>query len=750
MASVNSTSSSTGGTYSTRLRLTGMSSGLDVDATVKKLMEAESLKLTKLNKTRQNTQWRQDALRDIIKDVRDFRQSYLLYESPDDTNMIKSKSYSGASVTAVDTDNPTSTTTGVTATALPGAATGVSTIKVDQMAKTAKYVGASLANNSATISAKNEYQKGTIDFTINGTKYTATLADTDFSAASAADIVTAVNNAIDTAINSTTGVAGEIRGKVNATLKDGNLTFSSLNNNNIRVSSTNITDLKDLKVINPNTSTVLSDLGITNGKIRITVGNQTADVAVDSTKTLDDLISSINNTQLGASGSLYSKIKVGFSELTGNLTIETRDTGSSNTLKISGLNSDGTDNNTILKGLKLNSTVEGTNLVDGTTKNTLLSTLGMTATQDLKLTVNGNNKDVHLDTTTVKTIQDVVNEIQTQQPGIKAKFDEATKKFSIWTEDGSNLNITSDFAPLNLKAYSGVVGQDSVVEITPPGASTATKVVKSTNNFTIDNMTYSIVKDPVGAAYNTTLTTKADASESVKKIKAFVDTYNGLVKKINDKITEKKNRDYTPLTDDQKNSMTESQIKAWEDKAKQGIIKNDGDLQNMLTTMRSAFMDSVKSAGINLKEIGIDTYPGLEAVSKPGQLKIDETKLKTALETRGDQVMALFTGKPDSSITDTTEKYNNTGIFERLDDIINNKAVKIDGDLLQKAGFEGTYSETTNSITKDLKKQDDSIYDMKKKLADKEDAYYQKFSKLEEAMTKMNSQQQWLSQQLGS
>lgn len=747
MSNVNSTSSSssTGGTYSTRLRLTGMASGLDVDATVKKLMEAETLKLTKLDQTRQYTQWRQDALRDIIKDIRTFRQSYLLYESPDDTNMIKSKAYSGALVTASDPNNLTSTTTGVTATALPGAAIGVSNIKVDQMAKSAKYVGANLNNNSVAISNRSDYRNKTINFTINGTQYAAKLADTDFSTASDSDILSAVNTAIDTAINSTTGVAGELNGKVTASIQSGKITFNSLNDNNVRVSS-DISDLSNLKVINPNTSTLLSDLGITDGKLRINVGNQTANVTVNSGQTVQDLINNINNASIGSNQSLYSKLKVNFNELTGNLTIETRDTGSNNTLKLTGLNNDNTDNNAILKGLGMYSTIEGTNLADGTTASTTLSALGMSGSQDLKLTVNGIDKTINLDST--KTIQQVVDAIKAQ--GIDAEFDAASKKFRIFTKDGSNLNITSDFSPLNIKYNGGVSGQDSVVEITPPGSAIATKVVKSNNDFTIDNMTYSILKDPNGTAYNTTLTTKADASDSIKKIKSFIETYNGIVKKINDKIGEKKGYNYKPLTDDQKNSMTENQIKAWEDKSKQGIIRNDGQLQSMLSSMRSAFMDTVKSAGISLKELGIDTYSGLESISKPGQFKLDEAKLKTALETRGDQVMKIFTTKPDSSITNAAEKYNNTGIFQRVEDIIDNAAVKIDADLLQTAGFEGTYSETTNTITKDLKKQDDAIYEMKRKLADKEDAYYKKFSALETAMTKLNAQQASLSQQLGS
>lgn len=641
MASVNSTSnsSSTGGTYSTRLRITGAASGLDVDGTVKKLMEAESLKLTKLNQTRQYTQWRQDGLRDIIKDFRDFRQSYLLYESPSDTNMIKSQGYSGSVVNAVDSDSTTGVaSSSLTATALPGAVNGTSTIKVTQMAKSAKIEGSSfkIFNIDNTPSC-TDWQNKTLSFSVNGsTPVTFTLPTT---IASDADLQTSIKNAIDG--NST------LKGKLSASVSDGKVSFDALSSDSVKLT----VDSKTME-LNSSTSTKLSDLGVTTDlSFKITQsGNTSSTIAVKSSDTIQDLINAINNAQsqdgVSTSGSLYANLQVGFSELTKSLTIQTRNTGSSQSLTITPISGD-------------------------------ITQLGLTTTETQK-------------------------------------------------------------------------SQDAIVEITPAGSLTSTTVTKSSNNFTIDNMTYNILKDPGATPYTVNLTTKADSQDAVKKIKGFIEKYNALVDKINTKITEKKLYDYKPLTDDQKSSMTETQIKAWEDKSKQGILKNDGDLQGILDNMRNAFMSSVKSAGISLKEIGIDTYSGLESVSKPGQLKVDDAKLKAALENRGDQVMKIFTVKPDKTITDTKEKYNNTGIFQRIEDIINNAAVKFDGDLLKKAGYAGTASDLTNLITKDLNDQDTAIYNMKKKLADKEEAYYKKFSALETAMTKLNAQQASLSQQFGN
>lgn len=503
-----------------------------------------------------------------------------------------------------------------------------------------------------------------------------------------------------------------------------------------------------------NTNKKLSELGITDGSLNITVGSDAATVTVDSTKTIQDLINTIYNTKVGSSSeTLYSKIKVSFSELTGSLTIETRSTGANQMLKISDTN------NTILKGLELPGTITGEKLTDGTTADTTLGDLGMLLDQPLNFTVNGDVKSINL--TTGQKISDVITAFDAQ--GITASFDSITQKFSISTKDGGNLSIDSNFDPLKLQQSGGATGQDSIVAITPSGSTIPTIVTKSSNSFTIDNITYNLIKDPGATAYDVNLTTKADGQQGVDKIKTFLEKYNALVEKINTKLKEKKNYNYSPLTDAQKEQMSDDDIKAWDSKAKEGILKNDSELQSILYSMRNAFTSAVKSAGLTLQEIGIDTYSNFEAISKPGQLKItDENKLKKALEERGDQVVKLFTVfEPseneiiDALGTEASEeekekyKYNNTGILQRLEKIIYNIAGKSNGTLLEKAGYANTYSETTNMLTKQLKEQDKAISEMQKKIYTKQERYYQMFAKIESAMNELNAQQSWLMQSLG-
>ncbi len=59
---------------------------------------------------------------------------------------------------------------------------------------------------------------------------------------------------------------------------------------------------------------------------------------------------------------------------------------------------------------------------------------------------------------------------------------------------------------------------------------------------------------------------------------------------LQNKLSEKRYRKFEPLTEEQKKDMKENDIKLWEEKAQSGILRNDSDIQNMLYSLRSAFL----------------------------------------------------------------------------------------------------------------------------------------------------------------
>lgn len=415
-----------------------------------------------------------------------------------------------------------------------------------------------------------------------------------------------------------------------------------------------------------------------------------------------------------------------------------------------------------------------------------------------KVNFNINGKDFSYDFDDVdknKTIQNILDDISTKA-GVKASYSELSGRFSITsinTGSSEQLNISWNDKETNSSNFLGTLfsintenstqdpndstkysfrtaGTDASVTIKDPNGNVNT-VIKSTNTFTIDGVTYSLLQNTTEETKEIQLTVSANVNKTFNKIVEFVDKYNSLIDKINSKITEKKQYSYKPLTDDQKKDMSENEIKLWEEKAKQGLLKGDTYLEGLLSKMRSAFFDPVKNTysdnlydsdniGIQLTDIGLSTSSD---ISQRGKIIIDEAKLREALLNNGDKVAELFTKKStsnpnysaDMSANNRNQRYQESGVFQRINDILQDYVRTTrdsngkKGLLLEKAGIKGDFSELNNLLTEQLTAKEKLIAQLNVKLAQKEEKYYAQFAKLEKAMNQLNSQSMWLAQQLG-
>jgi flagellar hook-associated protein 2 len=395
-----------------------------------------------------------------------------------------------------------------------------------------------------------------------------------------------------------------------------------------------------------------------------------------------------------------------------------------------------------------------------------------------------------------KSITDILGEISSKA-NVDITYSQLTKKFSMSSKStgvdqaitntrdlgvGNFINTIfgqSIISDSNGYKYdsSGIIitpneklqGKDAIVTITEPNGPDIT-VYKSTNSFTMDGVNFTLNAKTLAADGVTsapvTMTLTANATKTFDQIKGFINKYNEMIEKVGKKLEETAARSgsydkYLPLTDEQKKEMKDEDIKIWEDKAKQGLLRNDNDLSNMLTTMRNAFYTTVEGAGISLGEIGLSTSAD---VSQRGKIVIDETKLKAAIQNNGDKVASIFmkvsTNVPsytaDLSNQQRIDRNSDQGIFQRINDILldnvrtarNTSGKK--GVLLEKAGIKGDFTEFQNILGEQLKTKDVNIYSLMDKLSDKENKFYIQFSKLERAMQQMNSQSNWLAQQLGA
>ncbi len=249
----------------------------------------------------------------------------------------------------------------------------------------------------------------------------------------------------------------------------------------------------------------------------------------------------------------------------------------------------------------------------------------------------------------------------------------------------------------------------------------AGEIKTTSNTITLDGVEFTL-----NGTGNSVISGTTDTTELVNKIKEFVEDYNSLMTSLTKYTTENKNRDYEPLTDDQKEELSEDEIKKWEEKVKQGQLKGDYDLTRILNSLKSC-VEVTLGSSLSLEDIGIEQVDDYSSTKK-NNLKIDENKLIEAIENNSEEIAKMFT---DSE----------TGIFSRMKSTLYDEFVSsTKSALIQKAGYEGTTYFTQNTLTKQINEYTSKISEMEKEMKSKEQSLYSKWANIETAMQKLNSQ----------
>lgn len=364
-------------------------------------------------------------------------------------------------------------------------------------------------------------------------------------------------------------------------------------------------------------------------------------------------------------------------------------------------------------------------------------------------TLNLNGKQITLGSSDKDwTINDIVSAINSANTGsnatgVNATYDTTTDRlFLITNSTGSNAKI--DFSGTDSNALNFLTNTLKLNTSTVTGTDASfsfndVNMTTSSNNVTVAGININLT----GKGY-TTLSVQTDTDTIYNSIKSFVDAYNDVITQINSKLTEERYYDYKPLTDAQKEQMKDSDITLWEQKARSGDLNGNSTLTSIYYSLRNAISGTVTASDgtkMTLSSIGITTGQWYEG----GKLYIDDTKLKDAIQKNPQEVMDLFT-KIDSAteLNATPGSSQNDGIAARLYYIVNNGINSI----TQEAGG-GQYQLYDNSfLGQQINDLNQRMSDMQDHLNTLEQQYYNQFTQLETYMAQMNSQSQWLSQQL--
>src|SRR5690625_1542794 len=233
---------------------------------------------------------------------------------------------------------------------------------------------------------------------------------------------------------------------------------------------------------------------------------------------------------------------------------------------------------------------------------------------------------------------------------------------------------------------------------------------------------------------NARITVSTDVEQSFDNIMKFVEKYNEAIEIMNTSQLEKKNRDFPPLTDEQKEEMTEDQIKKWEEKAKSGLLRGESAIKDGMYTLRQSLQSVVETGGeyTLLSHIGITTTKNY---LDGGKLEVDEEKLKAALRENPDDVYKLFSNSSDG---------NDRGLINRFDDALDDTRKKI----VEKAG-NSSHALDNYLIGKEMKQLNERVSSFERRMIQVEQRYWNQFTQMEKAISQLNQQSSSLFSQFG-
>ncbi len=262
----------------------------------------------------------------------------------------------------------------------------------------------------------------------------------------------------------------------------------------------------------------------------------------------------------------------------------------------------------------------------------------------------------------------------------------------------------------------------------------------SSNDFSVNGLSISALaktgtKDDDGI----TITTSNDVQGLYDKVKDFLSQYNEVINDIYAQYNASSARGYEPLSDEEKEAMSDKQVEKWEEKIKSSLLRRDTTLGAIINTMTSAMSASYEINGqkYSLASFGIKTL-GYFGSSKNENYAyhIDGDEDDTAVSGNSDKLMAALTSDPDSVI-DFMKKLTD-GLYEGLDKKMKATTMRSAYTIYNDKEMASEYSDYTSLI----KKWDDRLKSM-------EDSYFKKFAKMESALSTLQQSTSSLAGMLG-
>ena len=255
----------------------------------------------------------------------------------------------------------------------------------------------------------------------------------------------------------------------------------------------------------------------------------------------------------------------------------------------------------------------------------------------------------------------------------------------------------------------------------------------SSSTFTINNLTIEALATTGNDEIS--ITTSTDTQGIYDKVKDFLTEYNNIINEMTKLYNASSSKGYEPLTDDEKDSMSDKEIEKWETKIKDSLLRNDSTLNGVMSAMTSAMSQAVEIDGkkYSLSSFGIHTLGYLNAAdNEQNAYHIDGDEDDTNTSGNADKLMKAISEDPDT-------------IMQFMQKVATNLYTAI-GDKMKATSLSSSFTiYNDKQMTTQYSDYTKLIKEWETKISDKEDYYYKKFSSMESALTKLNSTQSSLS-----
>lgn len=257
------------------------------------------------------------------------------------------------------------------------------------------------------------------------------------------------------------------------------------------------------------------------------------------------------------------------------------------------------------------------------------------------------------------------------------------------------------------------------------------------NTFEVNGLTITVLTE---TNEDITLTTRQDTDGIYNKIKNFFKEYNSLINEMDKLYNAESTKGYEPLTDEEKDSMSDAEVEKWEGKIKGSILRRDSNLSTISSAMKTVMLKGtlVNGKQMYLANFGIETggwFTSEENERNAYHINGDEDD--ATVSSKENQLKAAIAADPETVIAFFSELSNN--LYKELD----SQSRSIDG-IRSFGSFydDKKMKEDYDSYKTKIKKAEDQLTAM-------EDKWYKKFSAMETALAKMQSNQSAVSALLG-